>query len=138
MTDIALYSLDSDGVVTFSFANAERQVTGPEEALQVVAHHLFQTPGSNSYNREEGGGLMRLIRAPLGGDDEIRTEAAIIVSRAQASILRSQSSDKPANATVTSLQVRNVVVSRTELSIDLSVVINLLDGNSFQATFRTS
>lgn len=138
MTDIALYSIDEDGLVSFSFKNAERTVSGPDEALQIVAFHLFTTPGSNSYNREDGGGLMRLIRAPLGGDDEIRTEAAIIVSRTQTSILRSQSSDKPANATVTSLQVRNVVVSRNTLSIDLSVVINLLDGNSFQATFRTS
>lgn len=138
MADIGLFSLDDDGVVEFSFSNMDRIVKGPEEALQLVAAHMFTTPGSNTYNREEGGGLRRLISAPLKGDSEIQAEAAIIVSRTQSSVVSSQSVDKPADATVTGLKLHRVTVSRATATIDMAVLINLLDGNSFQATFRVT
>lgn len=138
MTDIGLFSLDADNVVVFSFKNAERVVRGPEEALQVVAYHLFTTPGSNSYNRDEGGGLKTLLKNPMRSDDEIRTECAIIVNRTMDSIRRSQSSDKPADATVTGLRLMNVRTDRQKLEIALMIRIDLLDGNSFQATFRVT
>jgi hypothetical protein len=138
MSDIGLYSLDSEGNVTFSFKNIERVVSGPEEALQVVANHLFTTPGSNTYNRDEGGGLQQMLKDPIKSQEEINADAAIIVNKTQASVLNSQSRDKPANATITGLRLQSVALVRENLEIRLTIVINLLDGNSFQSTFRVT
>lgn len=138
MTDVGLYSLDEDSNVVFSLANIDRLVSGPEEALQIAAHHLFQTPGTNTYNRDEGGGLRSLISGPLRSRQETAADSAIIVNRARDSILRSQSGDKPADATITDLRLLDVVVNRSALSIAVKIRIDLLDGNSFQATFRVT
>lgn len=138
MTDIGLYSLDDDGTVVFSFKNIERVVSGPEEALQVVANHLFTTPGSNTYSRDEGGGLQQLLKDPIKSQEEVNTDATIIVNRTRDSVLKAQSRGKPANATITDLRLLKVAVDRTRLKIELSILIRLLDGNSFQATFRVT
>jgi hypothetical protein len=138
MTDIALYSLDENNVVIFGMANVERMVHGPEEALQVAAHHLLLTPGTNSWDRDEGGGLQELIRGNLGSISELRTDAAICVNRAMNSIRKSQSSDRPADTVITNLRLLDATIDRNELLINIKIRIDLLDGNSFQATFRVT
>jgi len=138
MTDIGLYSLDKDNAVVFSFKNISRLVYGPEEALQVVAYHVFSTPASNSYNRNEGGGMRSVIKGPVRSRQEVNADAVIIVNRAQKSILSAQSQDKPANATITSLKLQRATAIRDKLEIQIDILINLLDGNSFQATFRVT
>lgn len=138
MTDIALYSLDENNIVNFGMANVERVISGPEEALQVAAHHLFQTPGTNSWDRDEGGGVQELIRGNLGSIGELRTDAVIAVSRAMTGIRKSQSADRPANTVITNLRLLDVTINRTQLLINLKIRIDLLDGNSFQATFKVT
>jgi len=136
VTDLALYSLDEDNVVRFGFGNMNRLVSGPEEALQVVAYHLFLGDGSNSYDRDDGADLQSLIRGSVKSSSEIRVDAAIIINKAQNRILLTQSDDKPANATVTNLQL--VDARAKDDRVMVTVRIDLLDGNSFQATFATS
>ena len=138
MTDIGLYSLDENNNVVFSFKNIERVVSGPEEALQIVANHLFTTAGSCTYNREEGGGLQKMLNDPIKSQEEINADAAIIINSTQTSVLRSQSQNKPANATVTGLRLQSATLVRESLEIRLKVLIQLLDGNSFQSTFRVT
>lgn len=138
MTDIGLYSLDDDSVVTFSLKNMERAVAGPEEALQLVAYHLFTKVGTNTFDREEGGGLRSLLNTSLRSKESLRTDATIAISRAMTNIRRTQSEDKAANATVVNLQLLDLRVLRETLEIAVTIRIDLLDGNSFQATFRVS
>lgn len=138
MSDIGLYSLDEDNYVVFSFKNMEKVVTGASEALQIVANHLLTTPGTNTYNRDEGGGLQSLARGFLRSKDEVAADAAIVINRAQSSILKSQSSDKAADATITGLRLLDVVVNKENLEISIRILITLLDGNSFQANFRVT
>lgn len=137
MTDIGLYSLDDAGVVTFSFANMSRLVTGPEEALQVVANAIFTEPGSVAFARQDGGGALKLIRGHALGRAELRTEAAICVRRAMDTIRRNQSQDKAANATIVDLKLVDVrVENQTDLFLDIR--IDLRDGNSFRASFKVT
>jgi len=138
MTDIGLFSLDEDNVVRFGFANCQRVVRGPEEALQVVAYHLINNPGTCAFDRDEGGGLKRLLGMSITTKAEIQAEAAIAISRALGNIRKSQSANKPADATIIGLRLLDVQLLRNELKISLTIRIDLLDGNSFQATFRLS
>jgi len=138
MSDIGLYSIDADGLVVFSLKNMDRVVTGPEEALQIVAYHLFTSPGTNKYNRDEGGGLLSLLDNNLKSVDELNADASIIVSRAMSSVLSAQSQDKPANATVSELRLQSVDLLESGQEIRVTIVISLRDGNSFQTTFRVT
>ena len=138
MTDIGFYQLDDDNNVIFSFKNIGRVVSGPEEALQVAAYHLFTTPGTNTYNRDEGGGLQSLLGKALTSKANISTQAAMILRKARASIIESQSENRSADATITDLKLLNVGVDKDTLTISLNIRIDLLDGNSFQATFRVT
>jgi hypothetical protein len=138
MTDFALYSLDDDNVVVFGIGNTDRLVEGPAEALQVAAHHLFTTQGSCAYDRDEGGSLQSLIGGNLKSREEIRAEAVIIVNRAKTKIRKTQSDDKALDATITDLRLLDAKIIRSEARIDITIRIDLLDGNSFQATFRVT
>lgn len=136
MSDIGLFSVDpKTGLVTFSFANISRLVSGPEEALQVVAYHLFTGRGSNAFDEREGGDMQQLTRGQAVGEDELIGEAALRVSRALSSIRASQSSGKDPNSTVSGLRLISARVSGDAL--EMSVRIDLVSGNSFSAKFRT-
>lgn len=135
MSDMSLYSIDpATGLVTFGFANIARLVSGPEEALQIVAYHLLTTRGSNSLAPDDGGSLQEITKGYARGVDDLKTEAAIRVSRALSSIKASQSSGKAPNATVTNLKLLGVTSSEDVMT--MSVRIDLLSGNSFSAVFR--
>ena len=138
MTDVALYSLDDDNVVDFGLHNMSRAVSGPEEALQIVAYHLLQGRGTNGYDKEEGGGLAALLGKSMNTVQELRTDASISINRAMYKIRETQSDDKEANATIVGLRLLDVRVLRDRLEIAVTIRIDLLDGNSFQATFRVS
>jgi hypothetical protein len=135
MADLALYSLNEDNEVIFSFKNTDRLVSGPGEALQIVAYAMFTDPGSNAFARDEGGGLLRIKDNGVRSETELRADAAVSVSRAMSTIRKNQSRDKPANATVTGLKLLGVQVRGQEIRVEIR--IDLLDGNSFRARFRT-
>lgn len=133
MTDIALFSVGDDRVVRFSFANTTRVVSGPQAALQLVASHMFSTRGSVSFSVDEGGSAQDLVNSPISGRKELITNASIIVSRTLESIRRTQSIDKAANETVANLKLIDARVEGDEMQLD--VLIQLADGNSFSTTF---
>jgi hypothetical protein len=136
MSDLALYTMDpATGLVTFSLANCQRLVSGPGEALQLVAYHLFTSRGSNALAPEYGGSLQEITKGFVRSEDDLKTEAAIRVARALSSIKSSQSSGKAANATVTNLKLLSV--ASVDDAMEMSVRIDLLSGNSFSAVFRT-
>jgi hypothetical protein len=134
MTDVALYNLDAKGVVKFSFKACERLVSGPEEALQIVAYHMFTSQGSNAFDRDEGGGINEIAGSPVTGEQGLKADAAVRVARTMASIRRSQGRDKAADATVTGLRLLSV--SQNQDQVEISVLISLLDGNSFSVIFE--
>jgi hypothetical protein len=135
MSDLALFAMDKEtGLVTFTFSGISRLVSGPEEALQLVAYHLLTTRGSNALAPEDGGSLQDITKGYVKSDEDLKTDAAIRVSRALSSIKASQTSGKAANATVTNLKLLGVA-SREDV-MQMSVRIDLLSGNSFSAVFR--
>jgi hypothetical protein len=138
MTDIGFYHLTANSEVVFSLKDVERVVSGPEEALQIVAYHLFMGRGTNSYDRDEGGNLRKLITGNIKSLAEVRTDATIAVSRTLANIRRTQSDDKPADAKIIGLRLLDARIDREHSSIALTIRVDLLDGNSFQATFRVT
>jgi hypothetical protein len=136
MSDIGLFSVDQKtGLVTFSFSNNSRLVSGPEEALQLVAYHVFTSRGSVAFDEREGGDMQQLTRGRAMSQEELLGEAALRVSRANASIRGSQSSGKDPSATVSGLKL--ISARAVDDKLEMSIRVDLVSGNSFSAKFRT-
>jgi len=136
MTDIGVFSLDSDGFVSFSLRNINRRVSGPEEALQLVAKQMLTEPGSNQYARQDGGGMKRLSEKALMSKESVKIDAALCVRRTMDTLRRIQRTDRPANATVVGLDLIDANVAPGGGRIVMRIRIRLQSGNSFAANFR--
>ena len=134
--DAALFSLGEDGrTVEFSLSNLDRVISGPEEAVQFVAVHLFTDPGSLLHAKDLGGGLLKLIDGRIIRRSELRIEGISAVRRALASILRYQDPAVDASARITNLEFIDLDIEgntkikmrvRITLAIGRSLAINLL------------
>lgn len=136
MSDIAMFSIDNDGVVKFSLKNITRIITGPEEALQLVAFAIFTKPGSCFFARNDGGGLLDLKGRNVGSRDALRTDCAVIVRKAMDTVKRSQGTGRAANATVVGLDLVDASGDPQTGVIKIKIRIRLQDGNSFTAAFE--
>lgn len=136
MTDISVYSLDRDGTVRFSLRNINRQISGPEEALQMVASTMLTEPGSSLYAPADGGGIKAIKAKGIQSKESTMIDCAIMVSRTMSSIRRrQQANDRPANSTVVGLDLMDAIPDRANKKITIKVRIRLQDGNSFTASF---
>lgn len=136
MSDIGLFSTDDDGVVTFSFKNLSRKLTGPEEALQFVAATMFTDRGSNKFAKGDGGDLLSVIGRNIKSNQETRVDAALIASRTMETVRRNQRVGKPADATVVGLDLLDAFGEPSTGTVRMKIRIRLQSGNSFTAQFR--
>jgi hypothetical protein len=136
MSDISLFTLDRDGIVVFSMKGIDREVSGPAEALQLVAKCMLTEPGSDAFAPSDGGGVKDMMAKGMQGVESTRVDAAIIVRKTMETIRRTQRSDRPANATVVALELVDAVPVRNDTKIIMRVRIRLQDGSSFVSGFR--
>lgn len=136
MSDISLFTLDRDGIVVFSMKGIDREVSGPAEALQLVAKCMLTEPGSDVFAPGDGGGVKDMMAKGMQGVESTRVDAAIIVRKTMETVRRTQRSDRPANATVVALELVDAVPVRNDTKIIMRVRIRLQDGSSFVSGFR--
>lgn len=135
MTDIALYTVDETNVVRFSLKNITRTVSGPEEALQLVAWAFFTDPGSCFYARQDGGGAKKaFLGKNIPSQQQLRADAAIVVRNTFETVRRAQRPGRDSDATVVGLDLVDAF-GDAEGKIRCKVRIRLLSGNSFNVTF---
>ncbi len=134
MTDIALFTVDQNNVVRLSMKNMTRTISGPEEALQLVAYALFTTPGSCLFARSEGGGVLQL-RGQNIDVQKMRVDAAIYVRNAFETVRKVQSSGRKPDATVIGLDLVDVIGDPEKATVYLKIRIRLASGNSFVVQF---
>jgi len=134
--DISLISIGSDNVVRFSLKNMGKSVSGPEEAIQLVSYALFTVPGSCFFARNDGGGITELKKRNVYDKSSIRADAAVAIRSAMETIRRAQSQGRAANATVTGLELVDVVNDVNNLKIYIKIRIILKSGNSFNVLFE--
>ena len=134
--DAALFSLGEDGrTVEFSLTNLDRVISGPEEAVQLVAVHFFTDPGSLLHAKDFGGGLLKLIDGRIIRRSELRIEGISATRRTLVSILKYQDPSIDESARVTNVEFIDLNIEgntkikmkvRITLAIGRSLAINLL------------
>lgn len=131
---MALFSMNPDGVVTWSMRNMTRLVRGPEEALQLVAWALFTTPGSCLFSRQDGGGVLTLKGRNIDAQ-QMKLDVAVFLRAAFETVRRNQSSDRTLDATVIGLDLVDVIGDPEKATVFIKIRIRLASGNSFVAQF---
>lgn len=134
--DISLISIGSDNVVRFSLKNMGKSLSGPEEAIQLVSYALFTVQGSCFFSRGDGGGVTDLRKRNVYDRQTLRADAAVKIKSAMETIRRSQRQGRPANATVTALELIDVINDPENQKIFLKIRIRLRAGNSFSVLFE--
>lgn len=134
--DAALFSLGEDGrTVEFSLSNLDRVISGPEEAVQLVAVHFFTEPGTLLYAKNLGGGLLKLIDGRIIRRSELRIEGVALTRRTLESVLRHQDPATDDSARVTNIEFIDLEIEgntgikmkvRITLAIGRSLAIDLL------------
>lgn len=130
MSDTAIYSLDADNTVVFSLRNLSRKIEGPEQAVQIVLHAMFNELDSDYFARSSGVDIRKTLKGRNIGDiRNAKADVLVDVRQAWQTIRRNQSQDLPEDETITGLDLVDLAVrDQTWL---VKVRINLADGNSF-------
>lgn len=122
--DAALFRLQEDGrTLEFSLEELDRVVTGPEEAAQLVAVHMFTDPGSLLYAKSLGGGVLGLIDGRIIRESEVRTEGIAIVRRTFESIQRFQADDVDDSARIINLEFVSLDATGTKISLRVRITL---------------
>ena len=135
MTDIGTFITDTSNTVRFSLKHMNRTLTGPEQALQLVAKVMFTEPGSSLWAPSDGGGMMSLLRKGIQSQANTRTDAAVALRKTMDTIKRIQDKNLPSNATVTNLELIDAESVPSTGKIRIRVRILLMSGNSFSTNF---
>lgn len=134
MSDIGLFTVDDDNIVRFSLKNMTRSVSGPEEALQMVAWAFFTDQGSCHHARQDGGSAKKtFLGKNIPGQQQLRADGAIVVRNTFDTVRRAQSPSKAADATVVGIDLIDIFGTR-EGKIACKIRVRLLSGNSFNIT----
>jgi hypothetical protein len=109
----------------------------PEEATQVVAKALFLKPDSNLFARQDGGGLLSVLKGRNLGDlQEARADVIVAIRAAWETIRKNQSEGKPSDETITSLDLIDLTAVQDTQTWLVKIRISLEDGNTFSVNFE--
>lgn len=80
----------------FEVSSTIRSISGIERLVQAFCKQLVQTPGSDKFRPEEGGGLMKIVGRNVSKGDSKNVQAAVInsISRSRDQLIARQNSDR--------------------------------------------
>lgn len=90
------FSLSARSLLRFRVGKRPGKVRGIQRLVQLFIKILFQTPGSDIFNKGAGGGVMNKVGVTFGADEgnNLVTDFVIAVNRTQRQILAMQGRDQ--------------------------------------------
>lgn len=125
-------STDRSSILQLELGKSFKSIVGIEKLVQLFTKILLQTPGSDIFNPQIGGGLSKVIGTLYGLSDSRRIASAAVsaVDKAANDILRMQSKDHriPADERLLSANVENVSFIPDDTSLDMRVTLTSVAG----------
>lgn len=120
-------TLSASSLLRFRMGNTPGRVNGVLRLLQLFVKILLSEPGSDIFNKQVGGGLLRNIGATFGSEegDTIRADATVAVDRAARQVISVQSRDGtlPRDERLLNASLVGATFSRSSGSMFLSVEV---------------
>lgn len=120
-------TLSASSVLRFRIGDTPGVVSGVLRLLQLFVKILLSEPGSDIFNKQMGGALLRGIGSDYGSDDgdRIRADATVAVDRTARQIISLQSRDGtlPRDERLLNARLVGATFSRASTSLFLSVEV---------------
>lgn len=125
-------SIHRKSILHFEVGKSIRAITGLEKLVQAFCKLLLQTPGSDRFNPDEGGGLMRLVGRNVSKGDSKNLQAAVVgaVSRTREQLLARQGANRriPADERLLTAQAEAVGFDTSTTTLTARIALAAVSG----------
>ncbi len=89
-------STSRKSLLHFEVGHSIKSITGLEKLVQAFCKLLLQTPGTDRFRPDEGGGLLKVVGRNVSKGDTRNLQASVVgsISRTQDQLLRRQGTDR--------------------------------------------
>lgn len=122
-----LPSIKRKSLLSFEVGTGFVTISGIEKLVQQFCKLLLQSPGSNKFNSNDGGGLLKLVGTTVSRSDSKSVQAAVVsaVSRTKDQLRAKQGSDRRITADERLLSATTTSVGFDALTTTLSARIEV-------------
>ncbi len=128
------FTLSPRSVIRFRIGKRPGKVRGIQRLMQLFVKLLFQTPGSDIFSKNSGGGIMNKVGSTFGQDESnnIKTDFVIAVNRTMRQMLGMQGRDQrsPRDERLLSANVTGAQFDKTQGAFYISVELVSQSGAS--------
>lgn len=120
-------AINRRSLLLFEVTSSIRGISGIEKLVQAYCKQLIQTPGTDRFRPDDGGGLMKLIGRNVSKGDTKNLQASVIgaISRARDQLIARQNTDRRIPADERLLTVSADAVGFDALTTTLTASISL-------------
>lgn len=125
-------SVNRSSLLHFEVGKTIKAITGIEKLVQAYCKQLIQTPGTDRFRPNEGGGLLKLVGGNVSQGDVKNLQASVIgaISRARDQLLARQNLDRriPADERLLTVTAQAVGFDATTTTLTASIALSAVSG----------
>lgn len=132
-----LFVLDKTNLIYFDLGNTIKSLTGIQKLVQQFIKLLLQSPGTNLFNKDAGGGLLSMIGKNTDGlTQPITSDIVDAVNRTKNYIIAKQSRNKriPLDERLMDVSVNGISVGSDKVSVSVNLLLTNMTGRSYSAS----
>lgn len=119
-------------LLNFEVGKSIGSITGLEKLIQSFCRLLLQTPGTDRFNPDEGGGLVRIVGRNISKGDSKNLQASVIgaVTRARDQLMARQSADRriPADERLLTATAEAVGYETSTTTLSARIALSAVSG----------
>lgn len=133
-------SVNRSSLLHFEVGPSFKGLSGIEKLVQAFCKQLIQTPGSDRFRPDEGGGLLKLVGRNVSKGDSKNLQASVIgaIGRARDQLLARQNLDRriPADERLLSVSAESVGFDPTTTTLVASIALSAVSGRQAVANLN--
>lgn len=133
-------SVNRSSLLHFEIGSSFKGLSGIEKLVQAYCKQLIQTPGSDRFRPDEGGGLLKLVGRNVSKGDTKNLQASVIgaIGRARDQLLARQNLDRriPADERLLSVSAESIGFDATTTTLVTSIALSAVSGRQAVANLN--
>jgi hypothetical protein len=133
-------SVNRSSLLHFEIGSSFKGLSGIEKLVQAYCKQLIQTPGSDRFRPDEGGGLLKLVGRNVSKGDSKNLQASVIgaIGRARDQLLARQNLDRriPADERLLSVSAESIGFDPTTTTLVASIALSAVSGRQAVANLN--
>jgi hypothetical protein len=133
-------SVNRSSLLHFEIGSSFKGLSGIEKLVQAYCKQLIQSPGSDRFRPDEGGGLLKLVGRNVSKGDSKNLQASVIgaIGRARDQLLARQNLDRriPADERLLSVSAESIGFDPTTTTLVASIALSAVSGRQAVANLN--